>query len=198
LPTIKINPAKNKFLLRDFSLTKFLTNQMKTLLAILLFVVPINFLYAQEEINKLTHERETLYRKYKETESLTSGLFGNRSKGDLQATIDALNEIIKKDNEILEELTHIQENSKIEFTNKYNDLILQNNDLSQKNRELIEMTERHKGYTKENHQIIEETQQQHTLLISLLVVFGLSSMIYTIKYFILKREMNRLKKGIQD
>ena len=171
---------------------------MKTPLLILLFFTSINFLYAQEEINKLTVERANLYRKYKETESLTSGLFGNRSKGDLQTTIDALNEIIKKDNEILEELTHIQENSKIEFTNKYNDLIMQNNELSQKNRELMEMTERHKGYTKENHQIIEETQQQHTLLISFLVVFGLLSIIYTIKYFILKNEMNRFRKGIQD
>jgi hypothetical protein len=75
---------------------------------------------------------------------------------------------------------------------------MQNNDLSQKNRELIELTERNKGYTKENHQIIEQTQQQHILLISLLVVFGLLSIIYTIKYFMLKNEMNRLRKGIQD
>jgi uncharacterized protein YeeX (DUF496 family) len=173
---------------------------MKTPFLILLFIISIsaNLVFAQEEINKLTLERTNLYRKYKETESLTSGLFGNRSKGDLQTTIDALNEIIKKDNEILEELTHIQENSKVEFTNKYNDLIMQNNDLSQKNRELIEMTERHKGYTKENHQIIEQTQQQHTLLISLLVVFGLLSIIYAIKYFMLKNEMNTLRKGIQD
>jgi uncharacterized protein YeeX (DUF496 family) len=171
---------------------------MKKLLFILpLFITSSNFLFAQEEINKLTVERANLYRKYKETESLTSGLFGNRSKGDLQTTIDALNEIIKKDNEILEELTHIQADSKVEFTNKYNDLIMQNNDLSQKNRELIEMSERHKGYSKENHQIIEQTEEKQTLLISLLIVFGLLSIIYTIKYFILKSEMKNLRKGIQ-
>ena len=171
---------------------------MKTLFSILLFITSSNFLFAQEEINKLTVERANLYRKYKETESLTSGLFGNRSKGDLQTTIDALNEIIKKDNEILEELTHIQADSKVEFTNKYNDLIMQNNDLSQKNRELIEMTERHKGYSKENHQIIEQTEEKQTLLISLLIVFGLLSTIYTIKYFILKSEMKNLRRGIQS
>ncbi|MEY4541903.1 MAG: hypothetical protein RLZZ306_3660 [Bacteroidota bacterium] len=171
---------------------------MKKLLFILpLFITSSNFLFAQEEINKLTVERANLYRKYKETESLTSGLFGNRSKGDLQTTIDALNEIIKKDNEILEELTHIQADSKVEFTNKYNDLIMQNNDLSQKNRELIEMSERHKGYSKENHQIIEQTEEKQTLLISLLIVFVLLSIIYTIKYFILKSEMKNLRKGIQ-
>ena len=171
---------------------------MKTPLLVFIFFIFIHSLSAQEAINKLTVERANLYRKYKETENLTSGLFGNRSKGDLQKTIDALNEIIKKDNEILEELTHIQENSKIEFTNKYNDLIMQNNDLSQKNRELIQMTERHKGYTKENHHIIEETQQKQTLLISLLVSFGLLSVIYSIKYFMLKSEMKRIRNGIQD
>ncbi len=171
---------------------------MKTPFLIFLFVTFSTCIFAQEEINKLTMERANLYRKYKETESLTSGLFGNRSKGDLQTTIDALNEIIKKDNEILEELTHIQADSKVEFTNKYNDLIMQNNDLSEKNRELVEMTERHKGYSKENHRIIEQTEQKQTLLISLLVVFGSLSIIYIIKYFILKSEIIKLRRGIQD
>lgn len=161
-------------------------------------MISTHFLYAQEEINKLTDERANLYQKYKETESLTSGLFGNRSKNDLQTTIDALNEIIKKDNEILEELTHIQENSKTEFTNKYNELIRQNNELSRKNSELLDVTERHKNYTKENHQIIDETEQKQTLLISLLVSFGLMAVIYSIKYFVLKSEMKRVSDGILD
>ena len=169
---------------------------MKTPLLIFFFITSNNFLYAQKEIDKLTVERANLYRKYKETENLTSGLFGNRSKSDLQTTIDALNEIIKKDNEILEELTHIQADSKIEFTNKYNDLIMQNNDLSQKNSELIKMSERHKGYTKENHQIVEQTEERQTLLTSLLIVLSLLSVTYTIKYFMLKSQMNSLNKEI--
>ena len=67
-----------------------------------------------------------------------------------------------------------------------------------KNRELMEMTERHKGYSKENHQIIEQTEEKQTLLISLLVVFGLLSIIYTIKYFMLKSEIKNLRNGIQN
>lgn len=169
---------------------------MKTFSIIALFIIFSNFLYAQDEIDKLTAERANLYRKYKETESLTSGLFNNRTKSDLQATINALNEIIKQDNEILEELTHIQADSKIEFTNKYNDLILQNNELRQKNSELTEMMERNKSYSKENHQIIEQTEQKQILLTSLLVVVGLLSIIYTIKYFLLKNEVNKLKSEI--
>jgi hypothetical protein len=46
---------------------------MKTLLLIFFFITFNNFLYAQKEIDKLTVERANLYRKYKETENLTSG-----------------------------------------------------------------------------------------------------------------------------
>ena len=165
---------------------------MKTIFIFFLSFTLINPLFAQEEINKLTIERENLYRKYKEAEGLSSGLFGNRSKDDLQTTIDALNEIIKKDNEILDELKHIQRDSKVEFTNKYNDLIQQNNDLSQKNRELLELSERHKGYSKENHQMLQATEDKQVLFISLLTIFVIISIVYVIKYFILKSKMKKL------
>lgn len=168
---------------------------MKSLLVFLLTFLSINSLFAQEEINKLTAERENLYRKYKETESLSTGLFGNRSKDDMQTTIDALNEIIKKDNQILEELKSIQTDSKIEFTNKYNDLIQQNNDISQKNRELLELSERHKGYSKENHNMLQATEDRQVLLVSLMAIFGLLSVIYMVKYFVLKSEMKKILRG---
>ena len=165
---------------------------MKTIVIFLLTFLSINTLFAQEEINKLTNERENLYRKYKEAEGLSSGIFGNRSKGDLQTTIDALNEIIKKDNQILEELKNIQADSKIEFTNKYNDLIQQNNDLSQKNRELLELSERHRGYSKENHAILQATEDKQILLMSLLTIFVIIAIVYTVKYFVLKTEMKKI------
>ena len=168
---------------------------MKAIIIFLLIFLSTNHLFAQEEINKLTAERENLYRKYKETESLSTGIFGNRSKGDLQTTIDALNEIIKKDNQILEELKSIQADSKIEFTNKYNDLIQQNNDLSQKNRELLELSERHKGYSKENHNMLQATEDKQVLLISLLTIFVIIAIVYVVKYFILKSEMKKIIKG---
>ena len=165
---------------------------MKISIMFLLTFLSINILFAQQEINKLTAERENLYRKYKETESLSTGIFGNRSKGDLQTTIDALNEIIKKDNQILEKLKSIQADSKIEFTNKYNDFIQQNNDLSQKNRELLELSERHKGYSKENHNMLQATEDRQVLLVSLMAIFALVSVIYVVKYFVLKREMKKI------
>ena len=165
---------------------------MKIAIIFLLTFLSINSLFAQEEINKLTIERENLYRKYKETESLSTGIFGNRSKDDLQTTIDALNEIIKKDNQILEELKSIQADSRVEFTNKYNDLIQQNNDLSQKNRELLELSERHKGYSKENHNMLQATEDRQVLLVSLMAIFALLSVVYVVKYFVLKSEMKKI------
>jgi uncharacterized protein YeeX (DUF496 family) len=177
--------------LRDFSLTL----SMKSIIILLFLSTITHLLFAQEEINKLTLERENLYRKYKETEGLSTGLFGNRSKDDLQTSIDALNEIIKKDNEILEELKSIQEDSRVEFTNKYNDLIQQNNELSQKNRELIELSERHKGYSKENHAILEATEEKQVLFLSLTAIFGLLAVVYIIKYFSLKADMKKLMKS---
>lgn len=165
---------------------------MKTTIIFLFTILSVNNLFAQEEINKLTAERENLYRKYKEAESLSTGIFGNRSKGDLQTTIDALNEIVEKDNQILEELKSIQADSKIEFTNKYNDLIQQNNDLSQKNRELLELSERHKGYSKENHDMLQANEDKQVLFMSLLTIFVIIAIFYVVKYFILKSEMKKI------
>lgn len=165
---------------------------MKTFLIFFLIFFSINNLFAQEEINKLTVERENLYRKYKETESLSTGIFGNRSKADLQTTIDALNEIIKKDNQILGELKSIQQDSKVEFTNKYNDLIQQNNSLSQKNQELLDLSERHKGYSKENHDMLQATEDKQVLFISLLTISVIISLVYVVKYFVLKDQMKKI------
>lgn len=170
---------------------------MKVATIFFISLLSINSLFAQKEITKMTIERENLYRKYKEAEGLSTGLFGNRSKDDMQTTIDALNEIIKKDNEILEELKHIQEDSQVEFTNKYNDLIQQNNDLSQKNRELLELSERHKGYSKENHEILQATEDKQVLFMSLLTIFVIIAIVYVVKYFVLKSEMKRNIKGNQ-
>jgi hypothetical protein len=92
----------------------------------------------------------------------------------------------------LEELKSIQADSQIEFTNKYNDLIQQNNDLSQKNRELLELSERHKGYSKENHNMLQATEDRQVLLVSLMAIFALISVIYVVKYFVLKSEMKKM------
>ncbi len=165
----------------------------KILLVLLTCFVFVNVL-AQEKMKELTEEREILYQKYKESENLSTGLFGNRSKDDMQKTIEALTEIIDKDNEILNEYKSIQSNANATFTDKYNQLIQENNDLTQKNHDLVELTERHKGFSKENHQMLEEIEKYQGLYIALLGFSVLLAIVYIIKYFSLKSKMKNSEK----
>lgn len=167
---------------------------MKNFILLLLICLVSVKSNAQDKIKELTTEREILYQKYKESESLSTGFFGNRSKDDMQKTVDALNEIIDKDNEILNELQSLQSSTNAAFTDKYNQLIQENNDLTQKNHDLVELTERHKGFSKENHQMLEEIEKYQGLYIALLGVSVLLTIIYIIKYFSIKAKFKNLPK----
>ena len=91
-----------------------------------LFIALLTFVVkgiAQDRLKSLTEERQVLYSKFKESESQSSGIFGNRTKDDMQSSIEALKEIMAKDNEILDELNNLSEKSKSDFTEQYNDMI---------------------------------------------------------------------------
>jgi hypothetical protein len=159
------------------------------------FIVKNGLAQERDKIKQLLNERETLYQRYKESESLATGLFGNRSKEDMQTTIKILNDIIDKDNEILTEHEQLKARSDVEFTEKYNELIQQVNDLSQKNLELIELSERHKGFTKENHVMLEEIEQNQGLYIAMLGLSVLISILYISKYISLKSKYKKLQRN---
>jgi chromosome segregation ATPase len=161
-----------------------------------IFLLLGNKLLAQDKIKQLLQERETLNQSYKESENLATGLFGNRSKEDMQATIKILSDILEKDNELLNEYEHLKANSQAEFTDKYNELIQQVNDLSQKNQELLELTERHKGFSKENHAMLEEIEKNQGLVVALLGISILLVIIYVSKYFALKSKYKKLKENV--
>lgn len=160
-----------------------------------IFLLFGNKLLAQDKIKQLLQERETLNQSYKESENLATGLFGNRSKEDMQATIKILSDILEKDNELLNEYERLKANSQAEFTDKYNELIQQVNDLSQKNQELLELTERHKGFSKENHAMLEEIEKNQGLVVALLGISILLMIIYVSKYFALKSKYKKLKEN---
>jgi chromosome segregation ATPase len=159
---------------------------MKKIVLFLVFLLIGEAVSAQDTMEKLTKERATLYQKYKESESLSTGLFGNRSKDDIQATVDALNKIIDKDNEILDEIEGIQQKAKDDFTSQYNQLIQENNDLMEKNRELLSLSERHKGYSKENHQLLEATEKNQAALFGSIGLLSILMIMYMVKYYRLK------------
>lgn len=64
---------------------------------------------AQEKLNKLLRERETLHREWQVSESKKSGLFGNRTKKDMSATNEWMDRIIRKDNQIMQELEMLKD-----------------------------------------------------------------------------------------
>jgi ElaB/YqjD/DUF883 family membrane-anchored ribosome-binding protein len=150
---------------------------------------------AQDKVSILTIEREQLYRAYQDADSQMSGILGNRTKDDLQQTIDALRAIIDKDNEILEEIANSNAKDRSEFTDKYNDLIQQNNDLTQKNKELMELNQRTEGFSKESHVILEDAQQREFLYIAIAGFMGILFLIYLTKYSTLKNKVKSQQNG---
>ncbi|MDQ5883903.1 MAG: hypothetical protein QG556_240 [Pseudomonadota bacterium] len=150
---------------------------------------------SQDKVSILTIEREQLYRAYQDADSQMSGLLGNRTKDDLQQSIDALKAIVDKDNEILEELANRQSKDRSEFTDKYNDLIQHNNDLTQKNRELMELNQRTEGFSKENHLILQDAQQREFLFIAIAGFMGILFLVYLTKYSMLKNKVKSQQNG---
>lgn len=149
---------------------------------------------AQEKLNELTQERAVMYQEYLASEEKASGFFGNRTKDDMQNSIEALKKIIAKDNEILEELKNTQAQAKAELTEKYNELIQQNNELTEQNRELLALTEKHKGWSKENHSMLESVESKQSLVMGLGALFGFLFFVYFFKYFSLKSKYKRLQR----
>ncbi|MBP6410037.1 MAG: hypothetical protein KA313_02960 [Pseudarcicella sp.] len=142
---------------------------------------------AQAQLDSLTQQRYHLYQTYKETESQHSGIFGNRTKEDQQASIDALTEILAKDDEILDELSRMQDKSRTEMTGKYNEAIQQNNELSQKYADLLELTERQKGWTKESHSTLSEIEENANILKGICLVLALLLIYFIVKFYSIKK-----------
>lgn len=63
----------------------------------------------QERLKKLITEREQLHQQWEASESQKSGIFGNRTKKDMTATNEWLIRILKKDNQIINELEMLKE-----------------------------------------------------------------------------------------
>ncbi len=161
---------------------------MKKLGALLFFIVNISNSIAQNQLDSLTQQRYDLYQTFKEAESQKSGFFGNRTKEDQQASIDALTEIIEKDDQILDELNRMQDKSRTEMTGKYNEAIQENNELTQKYTDLLELTERQKGWTTESHSTLSKVEENANIFKGIALVLGLLLIYYMIKYYTIKNK----------
>ena len=59
------------------------------------------------KLDKLVQERDQLHAQWKASESQKTGIFGNRTKKDMIETIEWMEQIISKDNQIMDELRMI-------------------------------------------------------------------------------------------
>jgi uncharacterized protein YukE len=166
---------------------------LKSLTLFLALLSCTNLLAQGTKLDELTTERQMLYSAYQDAENKQSGLFGGRSKEDLQVTVDAVKAILEKDNEILQELKNSNQQSKAELTDKYNELIRENNELMIKNREITELAERHKGWSKENHDMLQSTENQESILLLALFCSTVLAIYYVFKYYGLKKKQTNLE-----
>ncbi|MFN8353153.1 MAG: hypothetical protein U0Y10_01790 [Spirosomataceae bacterium] len=147
---------------------------------------------AQDRLEQLRQERQQLVFEWKSITERNSGLFGSKSKDDLEAEISALQQIIKKDEQIQDELSRVAERVQLADKQHYNELLRQNNDLNSRIKELQDLISRHKQWSKENHSSLEQKDIVQQVLWVLLVVLLVVSIALWQKY---KSAQAALKKA---
>lgn len=143
------------------------------------------------KLQQLTEERQRLYNNWKEASNQSSGLFGSKSKDDLRVEIDDLKKIVSKDNDILDELESLRHKEKGQMLSQYNELTTQYNDLRNENLELKKRIAEHQSWSKENHSILERTENKQTLFLSLFALTLVACVVLLVKYLELRAEVKR-------
>ncbi|EIM78757.1 hypothetical protein A3SI_01766 [Nitritalea halalkaliphila LW7] len=93
---------------------------------------------AQAKLEKLLEDRAALHQAWKASEANKSGIFGNRTKKDMQETNAWLERILQKDNLIIQELELQQQIVASEMTYEKNDYKFVMQRLERENRQLKE------------------------------------------------------------
>ncbi|MGY6558618.1 MAG: Clp protease ClpB [Nitritalea sp.] len=91
---------------------------------------------AQAKLEKLLEDRAALHQAWKSSEANKSGIFGNRTKKDMQETNAWLERILQKDNLIIQELELQQRIVTSEMTYEKNDYKFIVQRLERENRQL--------------------------------------------------------------
>ena len=169
---------------------------MKYILFFTLFSLEI---FAQnDKMKSLLTERAELYSNWKEALDQKSGIFGNQSKADLQEISEVLKKIIRKDNEILDELEASQTHDYQQLQEKYNDLLQvhQKLETSKKNfeKKLIEQKE----YQKTNHSQIERAEGDKILMGLLAFVALILLIVFYMKMISLRKKVKALESIIKS
>lgn len=166
---------------------------------LVLFVFLAFDLTAQsDKLKEIILERKTLYTAWKERLDQKSGFFGNQTKADLEEINNVLKQIIKKDNEILDELENAQKEQFQSLQEKYNTISNDYDKLIETNKGLAKKLEDEKIYLKNNHSQIQRIEGDRILMGLLTVLFGSLFFWYFIKYKSARKKAVLLEKMIKD
>jgi hypothetical protein len=151
------------------------------LLFVILFIfngVSLTAFGQTEQINRLITERRSLYLNYEQALDQKSGFFGKQNKADLADLNKILKEIIKKDNQILDEIESQTNDEYDKLQIKYNELIQENDKLTAKNKAIENKLAEAKTYQKANHNQIERAtgDKYLWLIVSMLLLLVLGSL----------------------
>lgn len=137
---------------------------------------------AQDRFEQLQQERQELVFEWKTISERNSGLFGNKSKDDLDEEVDALKKIVTKDNQLQDEMQRLLEREKLAQTQQYNELLRQFNELNARKHEMEDLISRHKQWSKENHSSLEEKGILQQILVVLLLLTSGLAVVFWQKY----------------
>lgn len=137
---------------------------------------------AQDRFEQLRQERQELVFEWKTIAERNSGLFGNKSKDDLEEEVGALKKIVAKDNQLQDEMQRLLEREKLAQTQQYNEILRQYNELNTRKQEMEDLISRHKQWSKENHNSLEEKGVLQQILVVLLLIASVLAVVFWQKY----------------
>lgn len=168
---------------------------MKYILLLTLFSLE---LFAQnDKMKELLTERAELYTAWKDALDQKSGIFGNQSKADLEEISEVLKKIIKKDNEILDELEASQSSDNQQLQEKYNNLLQTRERLEVSKNNFEKKLNEQKEFQKSNFSQIERAEGDKILMGLLAFVAIIIMLIMYSKMATLKRKVKALESIIK-
>jgi uncharacterized coiled-coil DUF342 family protein len=150
-----------------------------------------NHLHAQtppSRLQQLQDQRAELYNDWKDASNQKSGFFGNKTKDDLQKEIQALEEIVAQDTQILDALDQLRQDEKKQISQEYNDLVDEYNRLLASHKETEGSLIQHKSWQKENRQTIASSETFQLVLMASTLGLGLLSLVLFFKNKALRRQ----------
>jgi hypothetical protein len=163
-------------------------------LVVALFLLGFSTLAQESErLTQLNQDRDRLYNEWKAASNESSGLFGGRSKDDLNVEIEILKKLMAKDEEILKETQRMDLSQLQDLKNQYNDLNQQYNDLLGEKDNLSGRLNEQKQFSKDNRSAQQLGESRQLLYLSCTIAFGVLCIWLFLNNLNLKKQLKKIQ-----